>query len=151
MGSEFTIFELPTRGGTVRFGAPICFEDAFSDVCRKYFDGGADILVNLTNDSWSKTVSSEIQHWAAARFRAIEFRRTLVRSTNGGLSCVVGPYGEIQVDLPLFEAVARIVEVPIYKESQKTAYFLYGDWFAYLAMLLSAAWALILMVRRKRP
>ncbi len=45
---------------------------------------GADLLVNITNDSWSKTWSSEIQHFQVARFRAIENRRVLVRSTNGG-------------------------------------------------------------------
>jgi len=151
MGKEFTVFELPTKGGTFRFGAPICFEDAFPDVCRRYFEGGADLLINLTNDSWSKTVSSEVQHWAAARFRATEFRRSLVRSTNGGLSCVVGPYGELQAELPLFEACSRIVDVPVYREATPTAYFLLGDWFARLSLLLSASWALILMVRRRRP
>lgn len=151
MGTKFTIFELPTERGTYRFGAPICFEDAFAGVCREYFKGGADLLLNLTNDSWSKTRSSEIQHWAAARFRAIEYRRTLVRSTNGGLSCVVGPYGEVRAELPLFEACSRIVEVPVCRDSKPTAYYLYGDWFALLSLLLSGGWAFILMVRRGRP
>lgn len=147
MGTEYKVFELPTRMGTLRFGAPICFEDAFSDVCREYFRNGADLLVNLTNDAWSKTHSAEIQHWAVARFRAIEFRRTLLRSTNAGLSCVMGPYGQFLERLPLFEATARRVEVPVYREDRPTAYALFGDWFARAAMLLSAAWSLILMVR----
>jgi apolipoprotein N-acyltransferase len=72
MGTRFVIFNLPTKDGTIRFGAPICFEDAFADVCRNFSLGGADLLINLTDISWSKTESAEIQHWAAARFRAIE-------------------------------------------------------------------------------
>lgn len=146
MGTKYTIFELPTDNGIVRFGAPICFEDAFSEVCREYFARGADILINLTNDSWSKTVSAEIQHWAAARFRSIEFRRTLVRSTNGGLSCVVGPFGELREELPLFETTSKVVDIPICREAGPTAYARYGDWFALDAVLLSIIWSLILMI-----
>ena len=89
MGSDITVFSLPLRspGSGVRsieFSTPICFEDAFADLCRQYFLKGADLLINLTNDSWSTKKSAQIQHWAIARFRAIENRRTLVRSTNSG-------------------------------------------------------------------
>ncbi len=147
LGKDFTIFTLETKVGSLRFGTPICFEDAFAEVCRSFFLEGADLLINLTNDSWSKTVSAEIQHWAAARFRSIEFRRTLVRSTNGGLSCVVGPFGELRDSLPLFEATARIVEVPVYRTLIPTLYQSFGDLFAKLMVLLSASWSIILMGR----
>lgn len=147
MGSEYTIFTLPTRAGDIHFGAPICFEDAFASLCRQFVLRGADLLVNLTNDSWSTTESAEIQHWAAARFRSIEFRKTLVRSTNGGLSCVVGPYGELRMALPLFKPGSQTVEVPIYKSRTPTLYEVYGDWFAELLLLLSALWAIILVVK----
>jgi apolipoprotein N-acyltransferase len=145
MGKDFTVFDLPTKSGNVRFGAPICFEDAFADVCRNFSLGGADLLVNLTDISWSKTESAEIQHWAAARFRAIEARKTLVRSTNGGVSCVVGPYGETLDSLPLFVPASKFVEVPIFRERRPTAYISWGDWFARAALLLSAAFSLILI------
>jgi apolipoprotein N-acyltransferase len=146
MGRDYVIFELPTKGGSLRFGAPICFEDAFADVCRSFALGGADLLINLTNISWSKTQSAEIQHWAAARFRAIESRKTLLRSTNGGVSCVVGPYGETLDSLPLFEAAAKFVEVPIFRGASPTVYVMWGDWFALAALLLSACLTIILSV-----
>ncbi len=109
-GSRYTVYNVPlARGGELSFGTPICFEDAFAGVCRTFIDKGADILVNITNDSWSKTWSSEIQHFQAARFRAIENHRVLVRSTNGGLSAVVGPWGEIRSRMPYFESTYRTV------------------------------------------
>lgn len=147
MGTEYTIFTLPTKDGQVRFGAPICFEDAFPSLCRQFFLRGADLLVNLTNDSWSSTESAEIQHWAAARFRSIEFRKTLVRSTNGGLSCVVGPHGEQLMSLPFFKPESEIVDVPVYASRFRTIYERFGDWFAEFLLLLSAVWAIILIVR----
>ena len=146
MGTRYTIFELPSGASTYRFGAPICFEDAFPSVCRKFVLKGADLLVNLTNDSWSKTDSSEIQHFAAARFRAIEFRRPLVRSTNGGVSSVVASSGKVLATLPLFKATAKELRVPI-NSPISTFYLIFGDSFAYLCLLLFASWFLILLGR----
>jgi apolipoprotein N-acyltransferase len=150
MGTEYTIFDLPTKSGKVRFGAPICFEDAFPDVCRNFSLRGADLLINLTNISWSQTDSAEIQHWASARFRAIEARKTLVRSTNGGVSCVVGPHGEIIDSLPLFVPMARFVNIPVYRDAVPTVYVRFGDWFPLAALLLSAALTIILSIDETR-
>ena len=154
-GTERVLFPLPASdGNTYRFAGPICFEDAFADLCREFARAGADFYINLTNDSWSRTVSAETQHLVAARFRAVENRRTLVRSTNGGVSCVVGPYGEIRESLPLFKVESRFLEVPVYREKSETVYTVYGDWFAYSALFLSALFASILVIgdpnRRKR-
>jgi apolipoprotein N-acyltransferase len=140
MGSERVLFKVPSRSaGTVTFAAPICFEDAFAYLCRDFVNDGAEILVNLTNDSWSKTRSAEIQHFVAARFRSIELRRTLVRSTNGGVSAVVGPDGRLLEALPLFESTSRNVMVPVYTD-ERTPYLDYGDWFVLvLACILGIA------------
>jgi len=146
MGRDYVVFDLPTQQGPIRFGTPICFEDAFADVCRNFSLQGADLLINLTNIAWSKTESAEIQHWAAARFRAIEARKTLVRSTNGGVTCVVDPWGRSHDGLPLFKAASEFVEIPVYRQASSTLYIRWGDWFATACLLLSAALSLILMV-----
>jgi apolipoprotein N-acyltransferase len=145
-GTEYRVFELPTKSGMLRFGAPICFEDAFPDLCREFSLRDADLLVNLTNISWSLTDSAEIQHWASARFRAIESRRALLRSTNGGVSCLVGPRGEVMKELPLFAPASCYVEVPIYRSASPTLYVRWGDWFPRAALLLSAALTIILSI-----
>ncbi|MEI6875082.1 MAG: apolipoprotein N-acyltransferase, partial [Spirochaetota bacterium] len=144
LGSKYTLFAMPTLAGTLRFGAPICFEDAFAGLCRRFILDGADILVNLTDDSWSKTQSAEYQHFSAARFRAIEARRSLVRSTNSWISAVIGPYGEVRASLPPFVAASATVQVPLVS-SPRTFYIAFGDWFALLALLLSFSWTLILV------
>jgi apolipoprotein N-acyltransferase len=139
MGNEYTIFETPIGGGqTVRFGAPICFEDAFPGLCRRFIRRGAELLINLTNDAWSKQVSAETHHFVVARFRAVENRRTLVRGTNAGVTAVVDAYGRIAASLPLFEEASMAVDVPVYEESIPTVYTRFGDYLpiAFLAMLL---------------
>ncbi len=142
LGDRDTIFELPAGGKTLRFGAPICFEDAFPYLCRRMVLGGADFLVNLTNDSWSRTKSAQVQHFVVARFRSIEMKRELVRSTNAGVTCVVGPYGEIVADLPMFEENFLATGIPIHREAHPTFYTLFGD---YLPLAFAALLVLVLL------
>ena len=155
MGKRLTLFPIIPKSGngkTIRFATPICFEDAFADLCRQYFLEGADLLINLTNDSWSRKKSAQIQHWAIARIRAIENRRTLVRSTNSGVSCVVDAWGRIIYDMPQFEAAAITVDIPIYETPRPTIYTSFGEWFAKLCTLLLVGRAIIdyISLRKKK-
>jgi len=143
VGTDATVMEIKTPSGRpLRFGVPICFEDAFAGVCADFYRNGADILINLTNDSWSKTVSSETQHFVASRFRAVENRRVLVRSTNGGVTSVVDAEGRMIASLPLFTEASLPVLVPIQIPLAPTTYFLLGDWFPALMGALVLAFLL---------
>jgi apolipoprotein N-acyltransferase len=147
MGTRSTIFRVSLRaGGELAFGVPICFEDAFSDLCRGFVRRGAQMLVNITNDSWSKTWSAEIQHFAVARLRAVENRRVLVRSANGGVSAVIDPWGRILSRLPLFVRTTAITDVPLYQPDRWTVYTRFGDWFPRLLiglLLVALVWDMV--------
>ncbi len=123
------------KQSTVKIAAPICFDDAFTDVMRPLSLNGAELFINLTDDSWSLKKSSEYQHFCIAAYRAIEYRTTLVRSTNAGYSVVVDPSGKILADLPLFEQASLCYDIPIYKENC-TTYSKYGNWFVYICKIL---------------
>ena len=120
---------------TVRIATPICFDDAFIDIMRPLFLNGCELFVNITDDSWSKTKSSEIQHFVIASYRAIEYRTTLVRSSNAGYSVVVDPSGKIIADLPLFEEAALAAEIPVFKR-EMTTYARFGNWLPYLCLVI---------------
>ena len=147
-GSEYTVFE----AGGVRFSTPICFEDTFPYLNREFVRHGAEVLVNMTNDAWSKAVACEMQHMSIAAFRALENRRSLVRSTNGGMTCVIDPNGRITDMLPPFTEDYLIADVPVYTAT-RTLYTRWGDWFALLVSVLAAialAGGLLLRTVRKR-
>jgi len=150
LGEESKILSIPLQSGeTLNFGTPICFEDAFPPLCRSFILGGADVLINLTNDSWSQTVSAEIQHMVVAKFRSVESKRTLVRSTNAGVTTVIGPYGEHLATLPLFVEDKLPMEVPVFKEKFLTPYMLLGDYFPYILIAL-LLFTLVKQAYRKR-
>ena len=119
---------------TVRICTPICFDDAFTDVMRPLYLNGAELFVNITDDSWSLKKSSEIQHFVIASYRAIEYRTTLVRSSNSGYSVVVDPTGKVIADQPLFEAAALATDIPIY-EHKETVFSMLGNYFAYCCLI----------------
>jgi apolipoprotein N-acyltransferase len=137
-GEEESIFHLLLDSGkTVEFSTPICFEDAFPNLCRRFIKKGADLWINLTNVSWSRKESAEIQMFVAARFRSIENRRVMIRSTNAGLTSVIGPKGEILGSLDLFVPAALFIEVPVYRSTSLTLYTRWGDYFpVFLNILL---------------
>ncbi len=130
IGKPNIIFKIPLSDGTtLNFGAPICFEDSFPYISREFVKNGADLLINLSNDSWSKTVSGETQHLAAARLRAIENRRVLIRSTNAGVSTIIDPWGKMNYTLPLFESATFTATIPVYQKESLTVYTIMGNWF----------------------
>ena len=110
-GTESMVFE--TSNG-IKFSTPICFEDVFGDICANFVSAGADLIVNMTNDSWSGAVSAERQHMAMAVFRSIENRRTTIRGTNSGITCLITPDGTIQGEMEPFKMGWKIWDVPVY-------------------------------------
>jgi len=142
-GEQYTVFE----AGDFRFSTPICFEDTFGYLCRDFVRQGAEILVNMTNDSWSNAVACEMQHMSIALFRAVENKRTLVRATNGGITCLVDPNGKITAMLEPFTQAFLVAEAPIYTDKQ-TLYTRWGDWFGILILILTCAFLLTGLVIR---
>ncbi len=129
-----------------KFTVPICFEDAFSDVCRPLFNMGSEAFFNITNDSWSKMPSAEYQHFIVASFLAIEYRTTLLRCANSGYSVVVNPSGKIIADIPVFTYKALGVSVPIYVR-KATIYSQAGDWFPIVLLICVAIFFVANVIR----
>ncbi len=133
-GPAYTLFDLPNTENRqdaakpLQFATPICFEDAFAYINREFTRAGADLLINLTNNSWSETNSAQTQHFVAARFRAVENRRTLVRSTNSGLTGILDAHGRVIADLPMFTESYLRSTIPVYRSQELTFYTRFGDY-----------------------
>jgi apolipoprotein N-acyltransferase len=124
----------------VKVSSLICFEDTFGEIGRRFTAAGAELLVNHTNDAWSRSEAAEMQHLAIAVFRAVETRRSLVRSTTSGVTAVISPSGEITDRLPPFVEDVLVRAVPLNRVGD-TLYVSAGEWCGWLA-LAGAAGAL---------
>jgi apolipoprotein N-acyltransferase len=98
-GGSFTPGEsldpLPILAGKTSIGAipTVCFEDSVPRLTRKFTRPGPQVIINVTNDGWFKQSPAAAQHFANARFRAIELRRPMLRSANTGVSAAVDSTG----------------------------------------------------------
>jgi len=120
-----------------RVGAFICYEAIFPDAVRLFAAGGAELLVNITNDAWYGRTSAPRQHLAHATFRAVENRVPLVRAANTGISAVIAPDGRITWEGPLFEPLWRVQRIQW--PGVRTFYAEHGDVFVYACVLASLA------------
>lgn len=123
-------------------GVQICFEIIFPGLSRSLVKNGAGVLVNLTNDAWFGKSSAAFQHFSMAVFRAVENRRSLVRSANTGISGFVDPAGRIVAQTALFEDAVVVRRVPVLTGT--TFYTRMGD-------ALPLACLIVLAVMMARP
>jgi len=87
---------MPLRSGIGELGILICNEVMFPRLARERARDGAEILVNLSNDSWVGSAEFAEHQLAIASTRAIEQRRYLIRSSTWGPSAIIGPRGFVQ-------------------------------------------------------
>jgi apolipoprotein N-acyltransferase len=140
-GDALTVFE--AKG--VKFSTPICFEDSFGYLSRDFVRSGAEIIVNLSNDAWSKSLAAQMQHLSMAVFRAVENSRSMVRSTASGQTCGIDPNGRILAMAEPFTEARLTVEVPVV--SRGALYTLWGDLWGRLSVV-AALFMLILGIGR---
>ena len=86
-----------------RLGMAICYEVVYPGEVAELTRAGATMLVTITNDAWYGDTAAPWQHFRAARFRAAENRRTLLRAAITGVSALVGPDGSVRAQIGVFE------------------------------------------------
>ncbi len=144
-GKTQTIFD----SSVGKFGVLICFESSFSDFTRRYIRGGADFLVNITNDGWFGDNQGPIQHAEMAIFRSVENRVTLFRAGYTGVSMVVDPAGRVQAYLGTFKE--GMIYGTAYRSPRETVYTRHGYaiYFGMAIVNLILVWVVLLPKRHR--
>jgi len=129
-GKEYTVFNEPGRFCTL-----ICYEGIFGDLTRRFVKKGAEFIVNISNDAWTRTKASYYQHVSMDVFRAVENRRYFIRAGNTGISAIINPNGKIEhlVDV----GREGIIISHIFLNKHLTFYSQRGDMFAYLCLVIT--------------
>jgi apolipoprotein N-acyltransferase len=105
--------------------------------------------VNLTNDGWFKTSQAAAQHFANSRFRAIEFRRPMLRCANTGVSAAIDTTGstvhpKTRKNQAILDETGKcfvrdnlLTELSIPLNPTTTLYSVIGDWGIILLSLIA--------------
>jgi len=135
-----------TLPGGYQFGVYICYEAIYPGEVREFAARGAHLLINISNDGWFGRSAAAEQHLRMARVRAVENRRWVLRVTNSGLTAAIDPYGRMYQPIP--RDVRGAVDLPYDFRTDKTLYTRWGDWFAWMCVLVSVI--LLLNAFRKK-
>ncbi len=126
IGREKTIFKIPLYDihgridDTLKVNGLVCYESIYPDFVSEFVNNGAELIAVVTNDSWYGNSSGPYQHKEKSILRAVENRRSVIRSANGGISCVINPLGITEYETKMFTKEAFAAEVVL--QNEKTFY-----------------------------
>jgi apolipoprotein N-acyltransferase len=145
-GSSYTLMPL----GALRAGVFICIEAAHPGIAREFTNGGADVLINISNDGYLGPTPVMRQHLSNAIFRAVENDRPLVRVTNAGITALIDQHGDVRDQTQGFQEAVRTWVIAAPEAGRSTFYSRHGDVFAYGCALISLGFISVSFMRRRR-
>ena len=160
-GSSLDPLPYKLKGKDIGIIPAVCFEDTVPRLTRKFVRNTPQIIVNLTNDGWFKESPAAAQHFANARFRAIELRRPMLRCANTGVSAAIDTIGstaqprtgksQILTDAngSHFTRGSLLTELNIPIHPSFSLYAVIGDWGIILLSLIGLATAIIFRTHGK--
>lgn len=104
-----------------------------------------DFIVNQSNEAWFNSGLQQ-QMWSAAIFRAVESRKTVVKSGNRSVSGVILPSGKIEKMKPLDDVKEMRVDIDLNKVN--TFYTQNGNYIGYISLIVVLILSIINLIKR---
>lgn len=120
-GNDTSIMEISES----KIGNIICFESIYPELVRKSVNDGAEIIIEITNDSWLDDSPAIYQHLAHGVLRSIENGRYVIRSANSGISAVIDSRGRIKSTIEPNKS--GVISETVYCSNEETLYSKTGD------------------------
>lgn len=137
-GPKVVEVQIAGRRDPLKVGPSICYEDLFPAHPVGLARAGAELLVNISNDSWFGDSGLPRFHLIFAKLRSVETRLPQVRVTNTGYSALILPNGEVREESEYGRRQAMTWSVPITRLAASRI-TVWGDWFGPACLVLGAA------------
>lgn len=131
-----------------KVGVAICYESVYGQYCAEYVQKGAQSLFIITNDGWWGNTAGHRNHFAFARLRAIELRRSIARSANTGISGFINQRGDVISKTKWDERVSQTGVINL--NDKLTFYARFGDMTGRLAVYAALLGVLYYIAYRRR-
>ncbi|MFT5694890.1 MAG: apolipoprotein N-acyltransferase [Myxococcota bacterium] len=145
-GSGPKVFRMSLAGTPTTIGTAICYEDVFPSHFNALALQGAELLVNVSDDSWFGDFGEPRLHFIFAKLASVRTRLPQLRATNTGYSAAILPNGDVLELSTYGESAGLVVDVPILGPQQTYA-ARYGEWGGALALMFATLGILAVEVR----
>ena len=131
----FRIKNINSNGKYINIGIFICYEVGISSLIHGLVQKGAELLVNISNDSWFDESSESLQQLSILSLRCAEYGLPGVRVSGYGIAAFVDPFGRV---LKASNIKSRMVLKACQRihENKPTLYSCFKDWFVLICGLL---------------
>jgi len=126
---------------SVKTATIICYESIYGEFVSQFVRNGAQVIFIITNDGWWGNTAGHRQHFAYAKIRAIENRRSIARSANTGISAFINQRGDVSQQTKYWEPA--VIRQKINLNNELTFYVKNGDYLARISSLVTAFFILI--------
>lgn len=138
-----------------KFAPLVCYESIYGDWVAEFVRNGAQVLFIITNDGWWRDTPGYRQHFAFARLRAVETRRSIARSANTGSSGFINQRGDVlqKSDYDVQLAMRENINL----NNEITPYVVHGDligrisWLAAVLIMILAGVRFLRRFGKKTP
>lgn len=125
---------IPFSFGNYKVAPLICYESVFGEFVTEFVRNGANLILIITNDGWWGNTPGHRQHFAFAKLRAIETRRSIARSANTGISGFINQKGDVIQQTKYWEP--NVLKQSLKTNENITFYVRYGDYLSKTAVFL---------------
>ena len=139
-----TVFESENKN----YIAPIiCYELMYGEFVSEYIKNGAEVLAILTNEGWWGDSQGHKQLLSYSKLRSIEFRRSIIRSANTGVSAIIDQRGNITKSIAYNEK--GIIRDNVKLSNKITFYAKYGDYIYRISLFFFIIISLFYFAKKK--
>jgi len=128
-GEEITIFQI----NDIKWKTLICSEILYPGLTKEKIKS-VEFLVNQSNEAWYKKGNLQEQMWTAAVFRAVENRRSVLKSGNMAYGGVISPAGTAIIKNHSKKLTTFTAKVPL--SSVETLYQKWGDYIGFISAII---------------
>ena len=147
-GNDTLVFVHESEDINYNIGGIICIESIYPDFVSAFVENGAEFIAVVTNDSWYGNSSGPYQHKEISVLRAVENRRSVVRAANGGISCIIDPFGRSIVSTKMFTKSVLVGEVEL--NNKNTFFTNHPLLFPYISIMVAVFIILVSIINNFR-
>lgn len=121
--------------GKTKVAPAICYESIYGEFLSSFIREGAQWISVITNDGWWDDTPGYHQHLSYSRLRAIEFRKSIARSANTGISAIINQRGDVLQSTSWWKP--ETISGTIYANDIETIYTRWGDYIGRIAAFVT--------------
>lgn len=127
------------------FTSLVCYESIYGGWVADFVREGSQVIFIITNDGWWHDTPGYRQHFAFARLRAIETRRSIARSANTGSSGFINQRGDVLQQSKYGVQLAMREQLCL--NGTLTPYVVHGDLIGRISQLAAVLIIILALVR----